>query len=93
MYQTTLCATEYPHINLERIGEVLLNAVATAQLLGHKSPVDSLPYLGTTDIETQVVRDVFLTCSHSGDKDASARLATLIEDMGYVDLIAEAVTR
>lgn len=93
MYQTTPCATEYPHIDAARIGEVLLNAVATAQILGHKSPVDSLPYLGATDMETQLVRDVLLTCSHSGDKEASARLATLIENMGYVDLIAEAVTR
>lgn len=89
MHQSDVCAT----LDTSRIGEVLLNAVATAQQMGHRSPVGSIPYIAANDRESAFVRDVLLACTPTGDARASERLLTLVDSLGLADKIAQAVTR
>lgn len=76
----------------ERLGEVVLNALATSIALGHSSPAQSVIYMGADEPESLLLRDILAVCL-GPEPEASTRLEAFVEEQGLADKIAQAVTR
>lgn len=81
------------------IGEAVLRTVTLMSTMGHDSPAMTTVYIDPQgDPIVQFVRDVFLTSAHDSHADAQitdarSRIFQYVDEAGWVDVIAAAVTR
>lgn len=86
--------TAVTYEELMRLGEVVLNAIATMSAMGHVSPTQVTLYADPgNDLMTKLLHDMLLTCVPGGDSGARERICRFVDESGWVDRIADAVTR
>lgn len=77
--------------DLRRLGAHLLGYVMATRALGHAKPSEADMYIAVgEDPMAQLVRDIMLNCMFAPDKGAVARIDRFFENIGALDLVAEA---
>ena len=81
--------------DLMLLGAYVLNSIAAMSAMGHVNPVlTHVPYVDPGDEPmSKLFHDMMLTCTHGGDEPARERICRFVDESGWFDRVAEAVTR